>query len=227
MSKENHLSYQEVANIANLLSAEGKRVTLEYVRRELGRGTHSQIAVFLSRWQQAQRAHKPGRAKNPSIKVDSNSTSKARYGASKVNVHTLSHRSETVYKERYTRKQGNVTKDSYINKEKRIATKKSAYTAVLAALKKPFSLERLNQEATIVKSLFWALYQIKSMRLNTLEIQQRIESNLLVLRMKHESGVRQIKQQNHAKIEGLLAEFNQIKAASDHKISALRQQLAL
>ena len=141
MSKENHLSYQEVANIANLLSAEGKRVTLEYVKSELGRGTHSQIAVFLSRWQQAQRAHKPGRAKNPSIKVDSNSTPKARYGVSKVTVHTLSHRSETVYKERYTRKQGNVTKDSYVNQEKRIATKNQPMQQFRLLLK---SLFRLN-----------------------------------------------------------------------------------
>ena len=199
MSKENHLSYQEVANIADLLISEGKRVTLEYVRRELGRGTHSQIAVFLSKWQQAQRRHKHNRANDLSVKGTSNATPKARYGISKSNTRTLDNRSETAHKERY--RQINAAKDFHANKGKLSTHSKPSYlTSTSRIFKKPFSVERLNQEKAVVRSLCWALYYVKSLRLNTLEFQQKMQNHLLVLRMEHESEIRQIKKKNHVKI---------------------------
>ena len=228
MSKEKHLSYQEVANIASLLCSEGKRVTLEYVRRQLGKGTHSQIAILLSKWQQTQSSsYKMSKNKNLAIKRNSNATLKGRSINSKKNVHRLSNKSTMYNEQHHAQKHENLPKNVHIKKEKKIIHDKSRTPSVSNLLNNPFSLERLNQETTTVKSLFWALYQIKSMRLNTLEIQQKIENSIFILRMEHESGIRQIKQQNRAKIAALVAEFNHIKAANSRKISDLRQQLAL
>ena len=230
MVKENHLSYEEVVNMANFLHAEGKRVTLEYLRRKLGRGTHTQIALFLNKWQQSQKLHKTNtnRTKKALIKSDANSTLTPSHSFVRSNYHLRSIQSKIIYKDHYARKKRNIAKDFYIKKEKKITENKKR-SGILASftMKKSFSIERLKQETPIVKSLFWALYQIKCIRLNTLEAQQKIESNLLILRMKHESGVHQIKQKNHAKIKALLAEFNQFKASSDRKIRVLRQKLTL
>lgn len=224
MSKENHLSYLEVANIANLLTSEGKRVTLEYVRRALGRGTHSQIAVFLSKWQQAQRRHKNNRANNLPTKSAASATPKAGYGPSKSNTNS-NNRPESIRKERHASRQ---VKDTHGNKGRLSAYDKSSFlTPAIRTFKKPFSSERLNQEKTVVKNLFWAVYQVKSLRLNTLEFQQKTQNHQLILRMERESEIRQIKKENQTKIVALLAEFNHIKAASDRKIGALRQQLGL
>lgn len=228
MSKESHLSYQEVANIASLLCSEGKKITLEYVRRQLGKGTHSQISVLLSKWQQTQSSsYKLSKNKNLVIKRNSNDISKGRCINSKKSIHRLGNKSTMYNEQHHAKKHGNLPKTFYINKEKKIIHDKSRTPSVSNLLNNPLSLERLNQETTTVKSLFWALYQIKSMRLNTLEIQQKIENSIFILRMEHESGIRQIKQQNRIKIEALVAEFNHIKASNCRKISDLRQQLAL
>lgn len=68
MPDSKDITYDEVAAIADRLMLEGKRVTLEYMRRELGKGTHAQIAVLLGRWQKAQK--KSGASKHQASSYD-------------------------------------------------------------------------------------------------------------------------------------------------------------
>ena len=237
MSKENHLSYQEIVNIADRLTAEGKRVTLEYFRRDLGQETNSQIEIFLRRWKQQTQKKNNKISKEEQVfdnySVNKNSLHPAiknKYSLQYLNSKNFSIKSNNFKKERSNKKilYNSTRKFQGAYKDRRLNIKKINFTkSDYKIVNKTFSVERLNRESTIVKSLFLALYKVKNIRLNTLETQKVMENNLLILRVQRESKICEIKKNHAEKIAMLLSEFNQIQAMNNRKINNLRQQLGL
>ncbi|WP_119344115.1 DNA-binding protein [Facilibium subflavum] len=217
MSDENQLTYEEVAQIADSLLAEGKRVTLEYLRRQLGKGTHAQIAVLLGKWQRQQKGKKM--PKTSAYADDSGFKEQKRIsgaGSSRA-----LKRPEMNFRTKQS-ESGRIDKSTKASVDCFDDGKESAGGFNVTT---PFSLERLEVEPDVVKRLFMALCVVKYYRARALERQQTAQNESLNLRMASESKIRQIKKEYHEKIVALMSELSRIKAITDREIDQLRHQL--
>ena len=149
MSKEDDLRYSEVAEIANRLKTQGKRVTLEYLRRELGKGTHAKIAYFLSRWQRGQK--NDTFSSNPKYK--SNGTGRRLNHETQAGRPTSVKRPDVRFKGRNGNSGSSPRPSPYANSVNRSERKEAAKKA----LGEGFSFTRLAKEPAVIQKLFLAL----------------------------------------------------------------------
>ncbi|MFZ9034726.1 MAG: DNA-binding protein [Francisellaceae bacterium] len=208
MSDEDKLSYEEVEAVADSLTAEGRRVTLEYLRRALGKGTHAEIAVHMGRWQ---------RSKNERPQA------LARHASSENAVHKKNHADNG--------SNSSLRRPRPIVKEERSQTRQSADIPVVDTRKSRQSaapdFKRLEQEAVCVKKLFEAIAFVKQSRAKAVERQHKIQSELLALRVEHDRVVRELKKNANEDLFKLQAEYTRLKSATKREIFALRDQTGL
>ena len=197
---EDKIEYDDVAKIADSLVASGRRVTLEYLRRELGRGTHSQIAVMLGRWQRKQK----------------NNNSSRRDGGSSKGLR----RPIGVQK-------GDVAKKSFKDRSKQHFCNQGHDAASIKRCVpiQPFTVERLVQESESVRRIFWSLYIIKQRRAKVLEGHQDNHADSLSLRMDGDHQIREMKRKSTKDLMVIISEISRIKAASERDICAIRNEL--
>ncbi|WP_100551148.1 DNA-binding protein [Caedibacter taeniospiralis] len=228
MSEDNQISYEELAAVAERLNQEGRKVTLEYVRRELRRGTHAQIAVLLGKWQK----ENPHLSNEVKPKFRSTETrAETSYGAGSNN--KLRRPDISSFKSR--KLQRNCTQESSVqNGHKKpysrtqfIGNSNSDESYAAIAPREPLTLERLQQETEIIQKLFQALAAIRSSRLEALEQYQSAQSELFTTRMDCDQKVREFQKRASEKLLGLQTEFSRLKTISEQEIIAIRRKLSL
>ena len=228
MSEDNQISYEEVAAVAERLNKEGRKVTLEYVRRELGKGTHAQIAVCLGKWQK-NNAHllESNRSKyTPTgVRSDNAMGDSARGGA-------LRRPDMSGFKSKKPSR--NHTHEGYRQNEHRPRSRtqfiensnlNESYQAIVP--RESLTLARLQKEAPVIQKLFQALAIIKASRLQALEQYQNAQGELLSTRMECDKKVREFQKYANEQLLLLQTEFSRLKTISEHEIIAIRRQLSL
>ncbi|GGF97345.1 MULTISPECIES: DNA-binding protein [Cysteiniphilum] len=227
MSEDNQITYDELAAVAERLSREGRKVTLEYVRRELGKGTHAQIAVLLGKWQKenAQLMHenknaRPKFSQSRSDDMRNASTSSLRrpdmngFKSKKSVRQQQSAHGQSEYRKSYSRTQfiGNGNSDE-------------SYEAI--APRESLTSERLKAEPAIIQKLFQALAIIRSTRLLAQEHYQTAQNELLNTRMTCDQEVRDFQKTANEQLLALQTEFSRLKTTYDQEIIAIRRQLSI
>lgn len=228
MSQENQITYDELAGVAERLSREGRKVTLEYVRRELGKGTHAQIAVLLGKWQKenAQLMHDNKGTKNrfsqsrsDDTRMSSGATSLHRpdmgdFKSKKPARHQQSTHRQSESRRPYSRTQfiGNGNSDE-------------SYEAI--APSESLTSERLKAEPVIIQKIFQALAIIRSARLLAQEHYQTAQNESLTMRMACDQEVREFQKMANEQLLALQTEFSRLKTTYDQEIIAIRRQLSI
>lgn len=228
MSEDNQITYDELAAVAERLSREGRKVTLEYVRRELGKGTHAQIAVLLGKWQkenvQLMHENKNARPKfSQSRSDDTRNTGASSLRRPDMNgfkskkparQQQQSSRGQGEYRKTYSRTQfiGNGNSDE-------------SYEAI--APRESLTSERLQAEPAIIQKLFQALAIIRSTRLLAQEHYQAAQNELLNTRMTCDQEVRDFQKKANEQLLALQTEFSRLKTTYDQEIIAIRRQLSI
>jgi len=225
MPDSKDITYDEVAAIADRLMLEGKRVTLEYMRRELGKGTHAQIAVLLGRWQKAQKKN-TGASKHHASSYD-----KGRLG-DKGKTGAQDHKQ---FKNENGRKNGLRRPDMGFRDKKQMQAREyrnppqyisqRASNARSRSAMDSFSLERLQQEHSIVEKLFFSLMLVREKRVKALEAYQLAHNDALNARMDSEKEIREIKKENAEKLASLTVEFSKLKILNEREVASLRRKL--
>ncbi|WP_116963311.1 DNA-binding protein [Fastidiosibacter lacustris] len=232
MSEENQITYEEVSAIADRLNKEGRRVTLEYVRRELGKGTHAQIAVFLGRWQK-ENTHLSEQEKSKNRTQcfrDKNHDRSNAQGKERSNM--LRRPDMSTFKEHRTHRQ---QQDELESLQKRAFARNSkpqfitngngeeSYESI--APMEELTTERLQKEPVIIQKLFQAMIAIKAARAVALEEYQQAQSELLSTRMECDQKVREFKKYANEQLLALQSEYSRLKAITEREVIAIRQQL--
>ena len=239
MSQDNQLSYGEVVAIANRLVKEGKRVTLEYLRRELGKGTHAQIAVFLGKWQKEYQSVIAQHKKEASPASHSHSaTNDYRNRFDKKESQTRQNRQNnhhsglkrpdmSSYKERRQ-------KQTHTNNHQ--SQRRQHYHASMSFQNESHKKDvdtskmtqsRLQEEAQVIQKLFMALAHVKAEKSQALEYYQATHQDLLNFRMQSDQEIREFKKGANTKINALLSEFNYLKMNYERQTVDLRKKSAL
>ena len=205
MPEIKEITYEEVAEIAERIRLNGRRVTSDYVRRRIGRGNHAQISVFLGRWQREKRTN----ITHPHYKIKS-----SHVGDSYIRRDTSS-----------------IPTSSTQLPDNKSVDRKLPYVKESTSLKrkveKAFSTERLQKENALVVRLFYALVLVKNQRTRILEVYQGIHNQTLNMRMNREKKIREIKRNNTLKLSLLTSEFNRLRIISARDVYSLRQKLEL
>ncbi|WP_119327581.1 DNA-binding protein [Cysteiniphilum halobium] len=229
MSEDNQITYDELAAVAERLSHEGRKVTLEYVRRELGKGTHAQIAVLLGKWQKenAQLVHE-NKNVNPRFSQSKSDDTRMKSGATSLRRPDMggfkskkparyqqqSAHSQSESRRAYSRTQfiGNGNSDE-------------SYEAI--APRESLTPERLKSEPAIIQKLFQALAIIRSTRLLAQEHYQTAQNELLNTRMACDQEVREFQKTANEQLLALQTEFSRLKTTYDQEVIAIRRQLSI
>lgn len=228
MSEDNQITYDELAAVAERLRNTGRKVTLEYVRRELRKGTHAQIAVLLGRWQKSNE-HLANESKGTRGRFSSTKPENSRlivgdlalpksdigsFKSKKQNRQQQLAHSQNGPRRSYSRTQfiGNGNSDE-------------SYEAI--APRESLTLERLKVEPMIIQKLFQALAIIRSTRLLALEHYQNAQNDLLNTRMECDKKVREVQKNASEQLLALQAECSRLKTIYDQEIIAIRCQLSL
>lgn len=227
MPEDNQISYEELSAVAERLSQEGRKITLEYVRRALGKGTHSRIAVLLGKWQKEHACllneSKTARSGSVAIKADS-ACSNIGTGLRRPNIEGFKSRkpirqhqtsySQTKHKQSYSRTQfiGNGNSDE-------------SYKSIASC--ESLSLERLQKESAIIQKLFQALAITRVIRLEALDCYQATQGDLLNTRMECDQKVREFQKSANEQLLALKTEFSRLKTIDSQEIIAIRRQLSL
>ncbi|MBK2124365.1 DNA-binding protein [Fangia hongkongensis] len=217
MPDSKDITYDEVAAIADRLMLEGKRVTLEYMRRELGKGTHAQIAVLLGRWQKAQK--KSGASKHQASSYDKGRGAQEhkRFKGDNGKKNGLRRPDMSFRDKKQTSGKEYRNPPQYLNQRSSNGPARSSMGN--------FSLERLKKEHALVEKLFLSLMLVRERRVKALEAYQLAHNEALNARMDSEKEIREIKKENAKRLASLTAEFSKLKILNEREMASLRQKL--
>ena len=230
MSDKNQVTYAEVSNVANILIRKGKKITLENIRRELGKGTHSEIAVILGKWNKEVK-YKPKNEYGIVTLKEKNHGSK--YSVSK----NRESRNDHVKRKNNVRKNipFNLKENGYKKRSSEnpffIRKKDEVDVQILSNRhiidKSKISIERLLEESTIVQKIFLAAVMVKKEKLNVAAEHQKFRNIILQNQMQKEETIRIFKEKHNIEINRILDEWNSIKLDFERKIIAFRNSLSL
>jgi hypothetical protein len=217
MPETKNITYEEVAGIANKLALRGRRVTFDNVRRELGKGNHAQLTIFLEKWNKTQKKHatyshdktKQSQSEPRKFRQDSGRKTSPRHCHS--NTHWDTNRRKPCVREP--------------RKEYLPPRLKSQKVDSFESTSKRFSVERLQKEHILVAKLFYALILVRGQRVKILEVYQTAHNEAFNIRMNGEEKIRKIKEKNDNKLSELVSKFSRLKILNERQIASIRQKL--
>lgn len=228
MSDEKNITYNDIVTVINHLHYEGRKVTLEYVRRNLGRGTHAQIALFLSRWKKEN-----GAATNH----NNTRTGSAELSSSDViKTNTPLHKSSTNTVKRTKKQPRHYQQPSYNRNEyKKICSSKKALFKTVCKLSKsdsftccePLTIERLQLESDIVQKLLRSIAIVKKARRLEQDQHQILQKELVNYCLKYQHKGLELQKYANKRIMALKKELNRLKISYDREITSIRYQLSI